>query len=419
MHILYVVPYVPSQIYVRPYNLVRALVENGHQVSLGTLWSNESDRQALRELASVCEDIYAYPLQRSRTLINLLATLPSKNPLQAGYCWQTGLMRQLIQVVGNHGKRRIDSIHIEHLRGARYGISLLNLRKQRVIPGLSTIPIIWDSVDSISHLFRQAASQSARRMSRWMTRFELGRTERYESWLINQFDHVTVTSSIDKNALLALASPHQHPPEITVLPNGVDLTYFQPGNRAERQPATLVISGKMSYHANVTMVLYFFNEILPLIWQSHPVVNLWIVGKDPTREIQMLAADPRIKVTGMVPDIRPYLQKATIAVSPIRYGAGIQNKVLEAMACGTPVVCTPQAVAAIAVEDDHDIVLASEARSYASKVIQLLENEQKWQSIAQAGRQYVENHHDWGQIASRLAKIHQTQHEKLLNGQLK
>lgn len=417
MHILFIVPYVPSQIYVRPYNLVRALVENGHQISLATIWSNAADQEALQALSPLCHKIHAYPLQRTRSLVNSLATLPSSKPLQSNYCWQPSLMRRLNQVVSQNGSEKIDAIHIEHLRGARYGVSMLNLRRKRQYPHLQTTPIVWDSVDSISHLFRQAASQSARRFSRWMTRFELGRTERYESWLVSQFDHVTVTSGIDRDALLALAGQRENLPEISILPNGVDLEYFQPGNDSEREPETLVISGKMSYHANVTMALYFHNQVLPLIWQERPNVRLWIVGKDPTQEIQQLANDPRVQVTGLVPDIRPYLQRATMAVSPIRYGAGIQNKVLEAMACGTPVVCTPQAVAALAVEDEREIILASEPHNYAGRVIDLLDNIGKRQKISKAGRFYVETHHHWGKIATQLADIYRYEHKALLNGQ--
>ena len=151
---------------------------------------------------------------------------------------------------------------------------------------------------------------------------------------------------------------------ISVLPNGVDLGYFYVGEELKREPATLVISGKMSYHANVSMTLEMVREILPVIWDQRPETKLWIVGKDPPREIQELGQHPKITVTGTVPDIRPYLQNATIAVAPITYGAGIQNKVLEAMACATPVVASSQAVSALNTISGKDIFNWSECTPF-------------------------------------------------------
>src|SRR5204863_7853178 len=122
-----------------------------------------------------------------------------------------------------------------------------------------------------------------------------------------------------------------------VLSNGVDLQYFRP-IEGPRQADTLVLSGKMSYHANVTAVLYFVREVLPLIWAERPQTQLWIVGQNPPASLKSLMADSSILVSGYVPDIRPYLCRAAVAICPITYGAGIQNKILEAMSCATAVV---------------------------------------------------------------------------------
>src|SRR5574337_1031122 len=177
-----------------------------------------------------------------------------------------------------------DVVHVEHLRGAPYG---LYLKSQLAQSGHKT-PIIWDSVDCISLLFRQAAGRSTKPFSRWISRFELSRTEQYEAWLLNQFDQVLVTSLADKEALLSLLSSEDESPSISHLPNGVDLDYFEPDPDLAREAATLVISGKMSYHANITMLLYFVHEILPLIHERRPDVTLCVVGNDPPREVRAL-----------------------------------------------------------------------------------------------------------------------------------
>src|SRR5690606_32012470 len=126
---------------------------------------------------------------------------------------------------------------------------------------------------------------------------------------------------------------------------GVDLDYFQPQDLA-RNPKRLIFSGKMSYHANIAAAEDLSEKIMPLVWQAEPQANLQIVGKDPAPVILELGEKHNISVTGYVPDLRPYLAQAAIAVSTVRYGVGIQNKVLEAMAMATPVVCSPQASSA-------------------------------------------------------------------------
>ncbi len=239
-----------------------------------------------------------------------------------------------------------------------------------------------------------------------MTKLDLPRTESYEGWLPTQFDQVLVTSAIDKKAFLALIpneTPHSN---ISVVPNGVDLDYFKAENDISREEATLVISGKMSYHANVNMVLYLINEIMPLIWYQRADVKLWVVGKDPSPEILALAENPAITVTGYVESILPYLQKATLAVAPIQYGAGIQNKVLEAMACGTPVVSTPKAVSAINVNYGKEILLGDTPETFAKSVLKLLNDSDLRQQIGTAGQNFVEKNHRWDHIAERVENIY-------------
>jgi polysaccharide biosynthesis protein PslH len=400
MNVLFVVPYVPNLIRVRPYNLIKHLSHQGHRVTLNTLWTGTRDLDDIQALKKVCHQVYAAPLPRSRSLANSLLALPTKSPLQASYCWQPQMEKQLSDLVSN-ANSEFDVVHVEHLRGVRYA---LQLKKQGVLG--KHVPIIWDSVDSISMLFKQAAGSSKSMFGRLLGRFELGRTERYEGWLIDQFDKVLVTSQLDKNAFLSLNANANAGASITVLPNGVDLDYFTPDTSRIREPASLVLSGKMSYHANVTMALHLVDRIMPLVWAKQPDVKVYIVGKDPSREIKSRADDPRIIVTGTVDDIRPYLQKATASVTPILYGAGIQNKVLEAMACATPVVSTPQAISALSIKPGQEVITAQDPEDFARAVVCLLNDPSLQGKVGRAGRRYVESNHMWGKIVEDLANIY-------------
>jgi sugar transferase (PEP-CTERM/EpsH1 system associated) len=401
MNILFIVPYVPDMVRCRSYNLIRNLTALGHKVSVATLWSNNADRIALEQLKTDCHQVLAVKTNRWHTLFSCVATLPTSKPLQAAYSWQPELARQLESLV-NQNNNDFDVVHVEHLRGSRYGLflkSVINSKNKK-------LPIVWDSVDCISLLFRQASKKSRKLVSRLMTQFETNRTYQYERWLLGQFDRILVTSSVDKRAFESMRNTGEEQPEISVITMGVDLDYFQPIGSRAREPATLVLSGKMSYHANVAMVMHLVYEILPVIWSQNPDVKLWVVGKDPPQSIRKLAQNPAIQVTGTVDDIRPYLQNATIAVAPITYGAGIQIKVLEAMACGTPVIATSQAVSALSIRPDRDALIADEPGKFAQSVLDLLKNPNRQQEVGQAGRQYVEENHRWTDITPKLERIY-------------
>lgn len=407
MNILFVVPYVPSLIRVRPYNLIRYLTARGHRVTVMTLWTTAEEKEAAARLAQECHRVEAVALPRWRSYFNALSTVPTRTPLQAAYCWQPALVNQIARLIGHdNGRAPFDVAHVEHLRGARFGLAIKSRREQNVFP---PIPIVWDSVDCISHLFRQAAARGRRIFDRLLTRYELSRTERYEGWLVSQFEHVLVTSHMDKSALEALvgrARPRQRPPAISVLQNGVDLDYFRPDAHTTRYPATLVVSGKMSYHANISMVLHLLQDIMPRVWEKDASVQVQVVGKDPPNAVRAFAQDPRVTVTGTVPEIRAYLQRATIAVAPLAYGAGIQNKILEAMACAAPVVTTPNAVADLQVSPGENILVAENPASFSEQILQLLHDPALRDRIGQAGRRYVEKNHRWDAIAAHLEGIY-------------
>lgn len=392
MNILFVVPYVPNLVRTRPYNLIKHLAARGNRVTVLTVWSSEQERAELAHLQQICAEVQAVPMPVWHSLVNSLLALPNRRkPLQSVYSWKPQLMAHL------NGDSPYDVVHVEHLRGSRYG---LHLRRH------TKLPVIWDSVDCITHLFRQASTQSKNITGRLRSWLDVERTAWYEGWLLDKFHHVLVTSPVDREALLSLKHSGSLPAPISVLGNGVDVDHFSPDPAVEREPATLVISGKMSYHANVTMTLHLVRDIMPTVWQQRPDARLLIVGKDPTRDIQALAENPNITVTGTVDSLPPYLQRATVAVAPITYGAGMQNKILEAMSCGTPVVTTPQAVTSLCLEPGRDLVVADTPEKYARAILDLLDQPQQQMQLSENGRRYVEHYHHWPNVAARLETIY-------------
>ena len=405
MKILFVCPYTPTAIRTRSYHLLTTLLRRGHAVTLATVWQSEAERSQLQTLHNLGLTVLASRLTRARSVANMLPAALSGRPLQARFCWVPALARQL-QQAAQTSTTPFDVMHVEHLRAVEYGVAVRGLPANG-----RRLPIVWDSVDCISMLFEQAVRYSRTSFGRWATRLELPATRRYEGWAVGQFDQVLVTSKVDEAALqrLALAAERAEAPArpIRVLPNGVDLVGFQPPE-GPREPATVVLSGKMSYHANVTAAHHLIRDIMPLVWASNPAVKVKLVGSTPSRDVLALGNryGPLVTVTGHVPDMRPYLQTATLAVAPMAYGAGIQNKVLEAMACGTPVVASPQAVAALPETVQQALLIAADAPSSAAAILSLLRDPALQTSLGRRARAYVSEHFDWSTVTAELETIY-------------
>lgn len=413
--ILYIVPYVPNLIRVRPYNFIRSLSAHGNRVTVLTVCTDESDWEDIERLKEEVFQVEAVNVSRLQSVLNCIKTFPTTIPLQASFSWSEELKSHI-----NRLYSEVDIVHVEHLRGARFGLYAASIREN------SNPPIVWDSVDCISYLFEQAAQRSESVLGKLMSRLELPKTRRYEAWLLSMFDRVLVTSLVDKEKLEALQMKEgggeinpitgndlevpgirAGTSRIDILRNGVDLDYFIPTDEP-RDPKMLVFSGKMSYHANITACHFLVDEVMPIIWESFPEARLMIVGKDPPKRIRNFAHryPGRVEVTGTVPDIRPYLRRASIALLPIVYGAGCQNKILEALACETPVVTVEPAVTCLNAKHNSDILIAEDSEEIAKFAIRLLGDSQERRKIGKAGRKYVEKNHRWSDITLALEEIY-------------
>ena len=398
MKLLWILPYTPTSIRTRPYNLLQALIRAGHHLTLATVCEKPEERETLEKLSAQGVRVISEHLARPQMAINLGVAFWGGKPLQSRYSWSPRLAGRLINLLRNE---QFDAVHVEHLRGSVYG-----LLAAKVLAGARQAErVVWDSVDCISLLFEQAARRSRSGFGRWVTRLELPRTRRYEQALVGSFPTTLVTSANDKAAFERLAG--RSLPQVRVLPNGVDSAYFSPGDEP-KAAAEVVFSGKLSYHANVTAALHLVQQVMPHVWAARPETRVVLAGKDPANEMVRLGqADPRVVVTGTVADLRPYLRRATVAAALVPYGAGIQNKVLEAMACGTAVVGSPQSAAALDVLPGREMLVVDGAEAQAQALLHVLENDILMAQLSAAGRAYVAAQHDWGRIAAQLEEIYQ------------
>jgi sugar transferase (PEP-CTERM/EpsH1 system associated) len=394
--ILFVVPYVPSRLRTRPFHLIRGLAERGHRIALFAVATSERELDEAAALRDVCARLEIVRQPTARSLWSCAQALGRGDPLQAAYCLSPAMNAQIRTALAAPGA--YDVLHIEHLRAAQYGLD-------------ARVPLrIYDAVDCMSRLLAQTAERGPTWASRTTARVEMQATQRFERAAMERFDRVLLTSETDRRALLELATAGANgalAARVHALPNGVDLDYFTPGDQP-REPATLIFVGRMGYHANLAGVRVLIEDIMPRVWHRYPEAKLLVVGADPPAALraQVARLGERVALTGTVPDVRPYLARATVSVSPLPYAVGIQNKVLEAMATATPVVASPAACAGLDAASGTDLLVEAEPQHFANAAMRVLADRELARRIGAAGRQFVIRHHDWQRVVERLEAIY-------------
>jgi sugar transferase (PEP-CTERM/EpsH1 system associated) len=263
---------------------------------------------------------------------------------------------------------------------------------------------VVDFVDVDSDKWRQYAEKKSFPMS-WLYNYEARQLLRYERQVARDYDASLFVSAPEAELFRQLAPESSR--KIGHFSNGVDTDYFSP-HEAHADPyapgeRALVFTGAMDYWPNVDAVQWFCDEVFPSLRERFPGLMFYIVGSRPAPAVQALAQRPGVKVTGTVPDVRPYIAHAAVAVAPLRIARGIQNKVLEAMAMATPVVVSPQALEGIDAVPGSELVLAEDAAAFADAVGALLAGrESAAAAIGQAARAKVQRQYSW---SSNLACI--------------
>lgn len=240
---------------------------------------------------------------------------------------------------------------------------------------------------------------SAARQGQLSARLRLPIARRFESWMYTPYDRTVVIAEKDRQMLRSL----QPSLDIDVIPNGIELDRF-PCNRLGRDQNTLLFLGNFEYRPNQDAARLLAQRIMPRIWRELPQARLQLVGNSPA-EWMLALNDDRIEVTGRVPDVQPYLARATVFVCPLRIGAGLKTKVLEALAMGIPLVATPLSLDGIAVRHGQSAIVA-EVTEIAAATLDLLRDETLRSRLTNGGRELVEKQYDWQRAAVRYEQLY-------------
>jgi glycosyltransferase involved in cell wall biosynthesis len=260
-------------------------------------------------------------------------------------------------------------------------------------------PTIW-SLEDPSALKIQRMLPMYPWYSRLLHRSRSDRLQRYERKQASHFGRVTFVNkedALEYKCIVPQASTDW-------VPHGIDPEAYRPCEEELRREGMIVITGNMFHIPNVDAVDFFCRDVFPLVCEQVASANLWLVGARPAKRVRKWANNPRVKVTGSVLDIRPYLHQAMISVCPVRLAIGTQTKILEALACGTPVVTTSAGNHGVGASSGEHLHVADDPVQFASKVVDLLKGI-GWHDLSRNGRKFVEDNFAWSKSALRLEKI--------------
>ena len=367
---------------IRAYHQLRALAQAGHAVNLLAFADTVSDTR-IGELSSLCVSAETIVLNRSRASVRALLGLTGKASLSSRYFDSAAMHRAVRRTLATR---------------ACEGVVAVSSSMTQYVPRRLVDSTLVDLVDVDSAKWAEY-SRRAHFPRSWLYGSESHRLRLYEQAILDQFPRVLVTTESEARALRSGRISND---KVKVITQGVDLNYFRPisgtfvsDGRACDGPR-LVFTGTMDYWPNVDAVTCFAEHVFPTIKAQAPEATFHIVGRNPAREVRRLARVDGIRVTGEVPDVRPYLASATVFVAPLRMAWGIQNKVLEAMASGLAVIATPRAMAGIAAAHDRHALIVDEPREMANAILRVIHDAPLRARLGHAARCLVEAEHRWG-----------------------
>ncbi|HWP59950.1 MAG TPA: TIGR03087 family PEP-CTERM/XrtA system glycosyltransferase [Candidatus Acidoferrales bacterium] len=391
------IPYPPNKgDKIRSYHLLRSLAER-HEVSLLCWADRESDRRYEPVLRALCRGgVEILKLNPRIGWLRGLGSLLAGRSFSEGYFFSRRFQRRFDLRLE---KDRYDLIYAFSAPMARY------------VPAGSPIPLLMDFVDVDSLKWTQLASFKPSAFSRFFL-LEGKRLARYEMAVAARAKWSLFVSPAEAQLFRSQGASGN----ILALPNGVDFDLFRlpveadngsraPASRPSAKPLRLIFTGTMNYFPNVDAVLHFSRRILPLIRREYPDVVFDIVGRCPTRPVRRLARSEGIRVAGEVADIREHLVRADVSVAPLRLARGVQNKILEAMAMGIPVVATPEAVEGLEVEPGEELLVGESPEAFARQVVALLREPRLRAHIAKRARARVVQHYSWKRAGLELEAI--------------
>ena len=369
---------------IRPFNMIRHLTASGHEVTVCSLARTPAEAEEGQgiapHVAGKAIAIVSEPLQWARMIVRL----PMITPSSMGYFYSTDLARQVRALLAS---QTWDLIFVHCSSVAQY------------VEHVTDVPKILDFGDMDSQKWLEYAHYKPFPLSMgyW---YEGQKMLMAEKRLARKFDLCTATTRAEWETLDGYGTGAA----TDWFPNGVDAQFFSPAD-TPYDADTISFIGRMDYYPNQECMSRFCSKTWPLLKAQRPGMKLLIVGADPTPEMRALGELPGVTVTGSVPDVRPYIRGSALMVAPLAIARGTQNKILEAMAMGVPVVTSSIAAGGVDATAGEHLLVADSPAEMAAAILRITQDPAERQRLADAGRARMLSHHAWAGSMKRLDAI--------------
>ncbi len=373
----------------RTWHLMRHLATR-HEITYLAFATPEETSTHRAEMSAVCQHLVTTPgrMARKGTLgfyASVAGRLLDPAPYAVGQ-YRAAAYRRALDALLDTG--RFDRVVCDFL------VPAVNIRRRFPCPSI----LFTHNVEA--EIWRRHADTASGVLRRALYRQQWSRMRRFEGRTLARFDRVLAVSDADRETFRTLYPDAQAP--VSVIPTGVDTTYFRPPDGAAVARPHVVFVGSMDWLPNEDAVVYFCRQILPHVASQVPDVTFSIVGRSPTAAVRRLADGDRVTVTGRVDDVRPSLHGAAVAVVPLRIGGGTRLKIFEAMAAGTPVVSTTVGAEGLPAVAGRHLLVADDPDGFARAVVTLLRSPEARQQLAAAARTHVAERFDWQAVSGHL-----------------
>ena len=382
MRILFVLSRVPYPLEkgdkLRAFHLIRELSKH-HEINLFCLADEKSHPEAEKQLKQYCSEIYIHRIPLYTRAYKLVMSWFGEKPFQVEYFHSRTAQRKFDEFIESHLPQHI---FCQLIRTAEY------------VKKYTLIPKTLDYMDAFSIGMERMANKAQWPLSLIMKE-EFTRLREYEMKAANHFKHHLIISEQDKTCI-EIEDP------INVLPNGIDPLFFE--EKSIKKSRDVLFTGNMSYRPNVESAKFLVNEIMPLVWRVLPSTKVTLAGANPAQSVIALKSE-KVEVTGWIDDISEVYHSTKVFVAPMLINSGLQNKLLEAMACEVPCITTSLANNALGAQVDLQIKIGDNSEAIASTIISLLTDHSMADALGKAGKDFVLQHYSWEKEAKRLETI--------------
>lgn len=361
---------------------IQDLAKN-NEVHLFCLSDEKITKENLDIVKNVCSSVTIFHLNILEIYLRLIKNIFSFFPFQVA--WFTS-KKAKVRFHNLVEQLQPEAIYCQLARMAEYSRNLPQKVK------------VLDYQDAFSKgLERRIAHEPI--WKKWIVKLEFERLKKYETEIFNSFSNCTIISKQDAELII-----HPLQKKLLIIKNGVDSDYFKPEPNAKT--IDLLFTGNMQYEPNVNCVLYIMKEVMPILNKEFPFVQLVVAGKNPSKELREFKSKS-LQLTGWVDDLRVYFRQARLLIAPMQIGVGMQNKILEAMSMGIPVITSSLANNAIGATHGKQIWIADSPQKVAESISFLLNNTDLAVKIGQSAREWIVENYSWNKQNEQLIRLFQ------------